>query len=166
GSAPDDATVLVVAGPRTDFLPNEIDVLKKYLDKGGKLLLELDPPDRPDTPPLTHLVALAHDWGMDVGNNIVVDVSGVGRLLGTDVSVPVAANYPSHPITQRFNLLTAFPLARSVAPVSGGVNNHVAQTVVETSPRSWADADIGAVVTAGQVKRPGESQVGKDGAAS
>src|SRR5262249_57964665 len=28
GSAPDDATVLVVAGPRTDFLPNEIDVLK------------------------------------------------------------------------------------------------------------------------------------------
>ena len=40
---------------------------------------------------------------MDVGNNIVVDASGMGRLIGTDASVPVAANYPSHPITERFN---------------------------------------------------------------
>ena len=54
---------------------------------------------------------------MDVGKDVVVDASGMGRLLGTDASVPVAASYPSHPITQRFNLLTAFPLARSVTPV-------------------------------------------------
>ena len=114
---PDDATVVVVAGPQTDFFPPEIDALKKYLDKGGKLLLELDPPDKADSPPLTNLIALAHDWGIDVGNDVVVDVSGMGRLIGTDASVPVAANYPSHPITQRFNFLTAFPLARSVTPV-------------------------------------------------
>ena len=50
----------------------------------------------PDSPPLTNLIALAHDWGMDVGNDVVVDVSGMGRrLIGTDASVPVAANYPS-----------------------------------------------------------------------
>ena len=60
---PDDAAVVVVAGPRTDFFPNEIDALKKYLDKAGKVLLELDPPDKPDSPPLTNLIALAHDWG-------------------------------------------------------------------------------------------------------
>ena len=36
----------------TDFFPPEIDALKKYLDKPGKLLLELDPPDKPDSPPL------------------------------------------------------------------------------------------------------------------
>ena len=99
---------------KIDFFPAEIDALKKYLDKSGKLLLELDPPDKPDSPPLTNLIALAHDWGIDVGNNIVVDASGMGRLIGTDASVPVAANYPSHPITQRFNFLTAYPLARSV----------------------------------------------------
>ena len=100
---PDDAAVVVVAGPRTDFFPPEIDALKKYLDKAGKLLLELDPPDKADSPPLTNLIALAHDWGIDVGNNVVVDASGMGRLIGTDASVPVAANYPPHPITQRFN---------------------------------------------------------------
>jgi ABC-type uncharacterized transport system involved in gliding motility auxiliary subunit len=88
---------------------------------------------------------------MDAGNDIVVDVSGMGRLLGTDASVPVAASYPSHPITQRFSFLTAFPLARSVVPVSGGVNSHIAQTFVETSPKSWAEADIKSLLTTGQV---------------
>lgn len=151
GSIPADASVVIIAGPRTDFFPAEMDALKKYLEKSGKLLMMLDPPDKPDSPPLTNLVALAHDWGFDVGNDVVVDISGMGRLIGTDASVPVAANYPSHPITQRFNLLTAFPLARSVVPISGGVNGHVSQTFVETSPRSWAETDIKGLLTSGQV---------------
>ncbi|HEX7140100.1 MAG TPA: GldG family protein [Vicinamibacterales bacterium] len=151
GAIPDDASVIVVAGPRTDFFPPEVDALKKYLDKGGKLFLMLDPPEKADSPPMTNLLALAHDWGVDVGNNIVVDVSGMGRLIGTDASVPVAASYPNHAITQNFKLLTAFPLARSVSAVSGGVNGHIAQPFVETSPRSWAEADIKGLLTKGEV---------------
>ena len=151
GAVPDDASMVVVAGPRTDFFGAEVDALKKYLDKQGKLLLMLDPPDKPDSPPVTNLIALAHDWGVQVGNDVVVDVSGMGRLIGTDASVPVAANYPSHPITARFTLLTAYPLARSASPVSGGVNGRTAQTFVESSPRSWAEADIKGLLTSGQV---------------
>jgi ABC-type uncharacterized transport system involved in gliding motility auxiliary subunit len=151
GAVPEDAAVVIVAGPRTDFFPPEIEALKTYLGKSGKLLLELDPPDKPDSAPLTNLIALAHDWGMDVGTDVVVDVSGMGRLIGTDASVPVAANYPSHPITQRFNFITAYPLARSVTSVSGGVNGHTAQTFIETSPRSWAETDIKGLVASGQV---------------
>jgi len=151
GSVPDDASVVVVAGPRTDFFPPEVEALKKYLDKAGKLLLELDPPDKADATTLPNLTALAHDWGVAVGNNVVVDVSGMGRLIGTDASVPIAANYPSHPITQRFTFITAFPLAREASPVSGGVNGHTAQTVVESSPRSWAETDIKGLLTSGQV---------------
>ncbi len=151
GAAPADAAVVVVAGPKTDFFPQEIDALKKYLAASGKLLLELDPPEKPDAPPLTNLIALAHAWGMDAGLDVVVDVSGMGRLIGTDASVPVAASYPSHPITQRFSLLTAYPLARSITPVGGGVDGHIAQTFVETSARSWAESDIKALLTSGQV---------------
>ena len=64
-------------------------------------MLMLDPPEKADAPPLANLIALAHDWAIDVGNNVVVDVSGVGRLLGTDATVPVAASYPTHPIVDR-----------------------------------------------------------------
>lgn len=151
GSVPSDAAVVVVAGPKIDFLPAEIDALKKFLASSGKLLLELDPAEKVDSPPLTNLIALAHDWGMDAGNDVVVDVSGMGQLLGTDASVPVAANYPSHPITERFKYLTAFPFARSVTVVSGGVNGHTAQSFVETSPRSWAESDVKALLTSGKV---------------
>jgi len=152
GSVPDDAAVVIVAGPRTDFFQPEIDSLKTFLGKGGKLLLALDPPDKADSAALTSLIALAHDWGMDVGNDIVVDASGMGRLIGTDASIPVAANYPSHAITQRFSFLTAFPLARSVTAISGGVGGHTAQSFIETSPRSWAETDIKALLTSGKVE--------------
>jgi len=151
GAVPDDAAVVVVAGPKTDFFPGEITALKNYLGKQGKLLLELDPPDKADSPPLANLVALAHDWGVDVGNDVVVDVSGMGQLIGTSESVPVAATYPSHAITQRFKFITAYPLARSVTPVSGGVNGHTAQGIVETSPRSWAESDLKGLLSSGKV---------------
>jgi ABC-type uncharacterized transport system involved in gliding motility auxiliary subunit len=61
------------------------------------------------------------------------------------------ASYPPHAITERFNFLTAFPLARSVTPVMGGVNGHNAQTFLETGPKSWAEADIRGMLTTGEV---------------
>jgi ABC-type uncharacterized transport system involved in gliding motility auxiliary subunit len=98
-----------------------------------------------------------HDWGFNVGNNIVVDASGIGQLLGTDASVPVAASYPSHPITTNFQLMTAYPLARSVEAVEGGVNGHTPQSLVQTSPQSWAEADI-----AGLAKSDGRVELNAD----
>ena len=56
------------------------------------------------------------------GHDVVVDISGMGQLFGSnDPSMPVAASYPAHPITERFRLLTAFPMARSITamPANG-----------------------------------------------
>lgn len=150
GEVPADATVVAVAGPSTDLLPTEADLLRDYLEDGGKLLLMIDPPDTEDDPPQPNLVALAGEWGMELGADVVVDASGVGQLLGTDASVPVAATYPPHAITDGFNLLTAFPLARSVRPVAGGVSGRIGEVVVETGARSWAEADL-SQLAAGEV---------------
>jgi ABC-type uncharacterized transport system involved in gliding motility auxiliary subunit len=150
-AVPADASVVVVPGPKTDFLPGEIDALKAYIATGGKVMLLLDPPEKIDSPPLANLIAFAHEWGMDVGNNVVVDISGMGRLLGTDETVPVAVNYPTHPIVQGMDLLTAFPLARSVTPVTGGVNSRFAQAFVETSPKSWAETDMKTMLSGGKI---------------
>lgn len=139
---PADAAVVVIAGPTIDFLPPEIEALKTYMGKAGKILLALDPPEKLDSRPLTNLVAFAHDWGIDVGNNVVVDVSGVGQLFGAGAAVPIAVSYPPHPLTQRFNVMTAYPLTRSVTAVSGGVNGHNAQDVIQTGRDSWAETDL------------------------
>jgi ABC-type uncharacterized transport system involved in gliding motility auxiliary subunit len=151
GKVPDDATAVVVAGPKTDFFGPEVDALKTYLEKNGKLLLMLDPPAKADAPALSNLVALAHDWGVDATNTLVVDASGMGRLIGADASVPIAANYPSHPITERFSVLTAYPMTRGLSIVQGGVGGHTASPVVESSPQSWAEADIKALLASGEV---------------
>jgi ABC-type uncharacterized transport system involved in gliding motility auxiliary subunit len=151
GKVPDDATVVVIAGPRTDFLAPELDAVNAFLKRGGKLLLFLDPPDKADAKQPTSLIGLAKDWGVDVGNNIVVDASGLGRLIGTDASVPIAMPAQGgHPIVDKFKVMTAFPLGRSVTPIEGGSNGHFAQKVVETSPRSWAETDIKGLYATGK----------------
>ena len=166
GAVPGDATVVVAAGPETDLLPGEVDALRAWLDRGGKLLLLLDPPVTGNEPAPEGLLGLAREWGIEVGADVVVDASGVGQLFGADASVPVAASYPFHPITERFNLLTAYPLARSVSAASGRPDGRVAQPFIETGPRSWQETDIDSLAT-GQVEldeeagdRPGPVAIG------
>jgi ABC-type uncharacterized transport system involved in gliding motility auxiliary subunit len=151
GAVPEDAAVVVIAGPRTDFLPPEIEALRTYLGDAGKLVMAIDPVEKADAPQPTNLIELAREWGITIGNNVVVDVSGMGQLIGTDASVPVAASYPSHPITDRFAILTAYPLAREVAPATGETEGRTAQSFVESSGRSWAEADIKSLLAGGEV---------------
>ena len=165
-AVPDDATVVVIAGPQTDLLPGEVEALRIYLNRGGKLLVLIDPPANSDTPVLEDLLSLTREWGIDVGTDVVVDASGMGQLFGADALFPVAASYPFHQITDRFNLLTAYPLARSVTAVSGDSNGRVAQPFIETSAQSWAEANIDGLTT-GQVElneeagdRPGPITIG------
>lgn len=142
-AVPADADVVVIAGPTTDFLGPEVDMLKAYLAQGGKLLMMLDPVIKADQPEPVALEGLLKDWGIEADHDLVIDISGAGRLaLGTDESVPVAASYPSHPITDNFQLITAYPLARSMTPVQGGVNGHTAQAIVQTSARSWGETNL------------------------
>jgi ABC-type uncharacterized transport system involved in gliding motility auxiliary subunit len=99
-SVPDDASVVVVAGPDRDFFPPEIEALKTYLAKGGKLLLMLDPQLNSEAEPLPNLAAIAHDWGMNLGLNVVVDVGAMSQIFGN--TAPSSVDYPPHPATERF----------------------------------------------------------------
>jgi ABC-type uncharacterized transport system involved in gliding motility auxiliary subunit len=139
---PENATIVVIAGPRTDPLEAEINLLREYLAKrNGKLLVMLDPPE-PGGNQLPMLQALLREWSIEPGTNVVIDVSGVGQLFGGDASVPVAASYPRHAITEGFNLLTAYPLARSMTAGMNTAGGRSAQSIIETSPRSWAESDL------------------------
>jgi len=144
-TVPDDATIVAIAGPTTDFFPPEIEALNAYVAKGGKVMVMLDPLLKgPAQPLLTQFLA---DWGIRAGTDVVLDASGMGQMLGTDASVPVAAQYPGHPITEGFRVITAYPMARSMTPIEGGSNSHTAQPLVNTSPQSWSEADLASLST-------------------
>ena len=135
---PDDATVVLVAGPTTDILPAEADALRRYLAKGGKLMVMLDPPIGANAAPLPLLEGILKEWGVTPGRNVVVDVSGATN----DPSIAVAATYPLHAITERFATLTIYPLARGIDVVEGGVDGRVPQKIVETTRGSWAESNL------------------------
>jgi ABC-type uncharacterized transport system involved in gliding motility auxiliary subunit len=145
GAVPDDATAVVIAGPALDLLPPELAALQAYLGKGGKMLLMVDPPPTSATAPLPAVEGLAREWGVELGRDVIVDASGLGQLIGSSYDTPVAVSYPQHPITERFEALTAFPLARSVSTSKAGTGGRTAQSFVETGQRSWAEHDIDSV---------------------
>ncbi len=64
----------------------------------------------------------------------------------------MAARYPSHPITDNFKLLTAYPYARSVSAVSGGANGRNAQNFIESSKESWGETDLDTMLKTGKVQ--------------
>jgi ABC-type uncharacterized transport system involved in gliding motility auxiliary subunit len=164
---PADATVVVIAGPKEDFFPAEIEALKAYLTKGGKVLFLLDPRERADSPELTNLVALLKDWGIEVGDNVVinvpsdvqlkegeaVDVGALASLPNSDGTFVLAAKYDQHPIIQGFRILSAYRLVRSVTAAPAGSNGRTAQNLVETTETSWAETDLKRLTGSGQVAR-------------
>jgi len=133
---PDDCTVLVVAGPKTDLLPKEKEMIQKYLDKGGKALFLLDPP------PANGLKDLLDRWGFEIGDDVILDVSGIGSLFGAGPSIPIVARYEKHTITENFRIMTAFPYARSVSVKEKPGEGISVQALAKTSSRSWAESDL------------------------
>ena len=57
-NVPDDAAMVFVLGPSQAFLPEEVASLKRYFDKGGRLVLALDPDFRADCAPLAAIAGL------------------------------------------------------------------------------------------------------------
>ena len=140
GGVPDDADVLILAGPTRPFFPTELDALREYLAGGGALLALVDPGAQPDVD------ALVAEWGITLGNDVVVD--RVQGLFGRPVS-PFAAEYAPHPITEDLGEATLFHMARSASP-SAEASGHT--VLVRTSAESWGETDLEAFQTEGRAE--------------
>lgn len=113
GGVPDDADVVIVAGPQQQFFKPEIKALEQYLENGGGLLLMVDPNTDPGLEPLLD------DWGVTLEDRLVLDTSGQGQAVGLGPAAPLISNYGEHPITEAFqNGRSFYPVARpiSIAP--------------------------------------------------
>lgn len=160
---PEDAAVVIVAGPRLDLLPAEAEALSSHVRGGGKVMLLLDPPDPPDlTDTRTELLGLAGEFGAPPASDVVLDASEVGQLFGFGLEVPLAASYGFHPITRGFETAaTVFPLAQSLVPVAFEDRPEGVQVyeLVLTSDASWGETNgeelVGGEVTPDANDRPG-----------
>ena len=133
---PKDTAVLVIAGPQTDYLPGEVNLIRKYVEKGGNLLWLHDPG------PLHGLAALAKTLHVAFVKGLIVDPST--RMLGIpDPSFVVVTRYGEHPITRDFRYMTIYPRVVGIRFLSKANQDdkHPWQytQILLTVERSWSE---------------------------
>lgn len=140
GGVPEDADVVVAAGPTRPFHESEHRALQRYLEEGGALLVLLDPRAQTD------LYAQVARWGVAVGDDVVVD--RVQGLFGQPTT-PFAAQYADHPITAELQDAVLFHTARSVQPAA---EDGAFSWIVRTSEQSWAERDFDRLIETGEAE--------------
>jgi ABC-type uncharacterized transport system involved in gliding motility auxiliary subunit len=142
---PPACVVMIVAGPVKPLFPAEVDAIDKYLKTGGRALVMLRPP-RPDKADLqTPLINMISQWGLTVGDDIVLDQElhlFSGPTLGLS---PLVELYPPHPITAGFTKRTLWPMVRSVEPVKDINPGLQAWPLAQTSDTSIAATEVQAI---------------------
>ncbi len=143
---PGDALVLVVAGPEKPFIEHEVQAIRAYLARGGRVLLLLDPATSPNLDPL--LV----DYRLALGDDMVVDreqIPFLGARLGLD---PIVENFPPHAVNRDFRERILLRQVRSVGVrTEGGLAGVQAQVIAETRTGSWAEKDYRDMLRTAQV---------------
>jgi ABC-type uncharacterized transport system involved in gliding motility auxiliary subunit len=138
GKIPADAKVLIEAGPTTEPFPQEMELINGFLKKGsGSLFVLVDPQPSPS------LESFLKPWGVQVDNNLVLDVSGAGRLMGAGPQIPLILSYESHPITDRFRAMTFFPFTRSIQPGKTLPAGLTAEPLFKSNESSWGETNLG-----------------------
>jgi ABC-type uncharacterized transport system involved in gliding motility auxiliary subunit len=154
GSVPDDAALLVIAGPRTPFLPGEEQQVQAYLLAGGKALILVDPAPA-ERAGATSINNVLKPWRVGFGSETVVDPE---QSLGGDPLTPALTGYGFHQITKDLaNTLIALPLAAPIqlsdvpapgapgagAPIPGLPEEEARYSVLAaTSEGSWGESNV------------------------
>lgn len=134
---PSDISALIITGPRYPFEPAEVDIVKKYLDSGGRVLIMLDP--QVDS----GLDALLKEWGLAVRNDVVFD-----PRLGFfgQAQVPVISTYRAHAITKDLTgQSTFFPGVRSLEALTSPESSRSPTPLFVTSDAAWGETDMASV---------------------
>lgn len=134
GGIPDNTDVLVIASPREDYLPGEIEILRRYVRDGGHLLWLTEP--EPDAAISGRLRALARDLGVQRRPGVVVDP--LAKLFDTDApDFAVGTDYGDHPVSADLSTAMLFPQAAPLAAVDGQGWEHT--PLVRTRGEAWAE---------------------------
>jgi ABC-type uncharacterized transport system involved in gliding motility auxiliary subunit len=131
---PNDVDLLIIPGPQKDLFPDEMETIRNFLHKGGRVFFMIDPQTAPGLRPF-----LA-EFGVKLEDDVIVDT--VSRLMGGDYFMPVVSEYEYHDITSKFRYATFFPFTRSVdiaEEMPEGISGNV---LAKTSQNSWSERQL------------------------
>jgi ABC-type uncharacterized transport system involved in gliding motility auxiliary subunit len=126
---PGNSALLVLSAPAVPLLAGEINLIKRYIQQGGNLLLLTDPGNH-------HLDALLQTLGLRQLPGTLVDSSS--KLYGiNDPSFVLTSSYSSHPISQGFQTMTLYPVTAALA--IGEETDFKPEELLKSAAQSWTE---------------------------
>ncbi|PIQ45198.1 MAG: hypothetical protein COW04_08915 [Deltaproteobacteria bacterium CG12_big_fil_rev_8_21_14_0_65_43_10] len=132
-SIPEDASALIISGPKKELMESEMKLIKGYIEKGGSLLFLIDPLTVPG------LTSFLEEYNLKLRDDIVVDT--MSQLFGGDYLIPIVGQYEPHSITRSFNVTTFFPFTRSIEIIKKAKAGITAEPLANTNKESWGETD-------------------------
>ncbi len=134
---PADAALVALISPKKVLLPQEREMLIKYVEGGGRLLMMTDPEGPADIREIS-----AH-FGINVGQDVVVDQQlklFAGPALGVQ---PLVKNYGEHAITKGLGPrdISVYTLANSVTTGTKAEGATYVE-LAKTGPVAWAETNL------------------------
>lgn len=140
---PFDAKTVVLWGPHNNLMNGEINVLRKFLERGGNLLIGLDPDlNSINNKELRDLLLTYH---INLRNDLIVDRKSF--VNGSNGSIPLVENFNTeHAISKKFKGQAFFPLVSSVDEYSPNTKKPDEKVSFLTStnnyPDSWGETNL------------------------
>ena len=159
---PFDAKALVLWGPKTALTQSEVEVIKRFLDRKGNLMVALDPDLNGDN--FENIRALLRQYKMIIRNDLIIDRKSF--VNGSNGSIPLVDHFDeSIEITKNFKGQIFFPLTSSLEPIPDeilpGVKG-VVKTITGSTPfpDSWGETSIKEMGSQTMVYTPGSDKPG------
>lgn len=134
---PEDAALIVIAGPQGRCSPAEEELLRQFLSARAGRVIALLAPTYPHG-----LDNLLFDWGILADDVLIYDNGSSGRNESGDLILTAAAG--KHPVTQSlrsYKIPLRFGSSRSVRPDPGRTldNNLVVTPLIQASATAWGE---------------------------
>ena len=134
---PENTSLLVIASPQKDLLAGEVDIIKRYIEKGGNLLWLHEPGSLHGLAPIEEMLGLIIDEGTLVDAN-----EQLRELLGIKhpAVIPVV-DYNGAEISGEMTLQTLFPFATAIGRDEELESDWSYEDFLLSLPTSWLEVD-------------------------
>ena len=125
---PDNADLLVIAGPQSEYLPGEVAAIQRYLADGRNLLWLTEPDEAERLRDIAEMLAIEHLPG------VVVDAGA--QTFGADSpDFAVITDFGGHPVTEDFDAMAVLPQAAALEAFEAEGWHH--EPLLRTREESW-----------------------------
>jgi hypothetical protein len=142
GYIPEDATLLVLAGPTRDLMTVEAQAIEQYLSEGGHLLVMVDLPQTNVSIDFSNLDGMLRRRGLADDERVIVDFRGQ-KTEGNPFMIPLATYNAQHPIGRpmtRTGGLIHLPLVRAFQRAEKAPREYTLTPIVESSEEAWTQS--------------------------